>query len=103
MFTARLQAAMIRLATMMTSVMSWIIASRRAVDGLSASTVTGVPWRGKARSRTVRACSIALDEPFVATTTASTGSLASLVSDKRADGHAVDDACELCPSREERK
>ena len=58
MFTARLQAAMMRLATMTTSVMSWIIARRRAVDGSNASTATGVPWKGKARSSAVRARSI---------------------------------------------
>jgi len=33
MFTARLQAAMMRLATITTSVMSWIMERRRVVDG----------------------------------------------------------------------
>jgi hypothetical protein len=46
---------------------------------------------------------MALDDPFVATTTASTGSLATFAADRCADGQTVDDACELCPRRFERK
>ena len=103
MFTARLQAAMMRLATMITSVMSWIIARRRAVDGSSASTATGVPWKGKARSSAVRARSMEPADPSVATTTASTGRRAAFAADRCADGQTVDDACELCPRRFERK
>ena len=82
MFTARLQAAMMRLATMITSVMSWIMARSRAVDGSSASIATGTPWKGKARSRVVRTRSSAPDDPSVATTMASTGSLAAFATDR---------------------
>jgi hypothetical protein len=97
MFTARLQAAMTRLATMTTSVMSSTMARSRAVDGSSASTTTASPWAGNATSSEVRARSIAPGVPSVATTTAATGSLAIWGTDRWADGHSVVDACELAP------
>ena len=103
MFTARLQAAMMRLATTSTSVMSWIMVRRRAVDGSNASTATAVPWKGNARSRVVRARSSVPGDPSVATTTAATGRRAALATDVFADGQTADDACELCPRRCERK
>jgi len=46
---------------------------------------------------------MARDDPFVATTTASTGSLAKFAVDRCADGQTVDDAFEWCPVRFERK
>jgi hypothetical protein len=82
MFTARLQAAMIRLATMITSVMSWIILRRRETSGVFPLTTTGVPLKGKARSSAVRTRSRELDDPSVATTTASAGRLAMLATDR---------------------
>ena len=91
MFTARLQAAMIRLATMTTSVMSWTIARRRETFGVIASTTTGGPRKGNACSSDVRARSRELDDPSVATTTASTGRLAMLATDRWADGQTVED------------
>jgi len=75
MFTARLQAAMIRLATTTTSVMSWTIVRKRETFGVIASTPTGAPRRGKASSSEVRTRSSELDEPSVATATASIGRL----------------------------
>ena len=97
MFTARLQAAMMRLATMTTSVMSWIIVRRRPVDGSNASTATGVPWKGNARSRVVRARSSEPVDPSVATMTASTGRRAALATDRLADGQTVDDSVRVVP------
>src|SRR6202020_748396 len=99
----RLQEAMMRLATMITSVMSWIMVRRRAVDGSKASTATAALWKGKSRSRVVRARSSEPGDPSVATTTASTGRRAALATDIFADGQIVDDACELCPRRREKK
>ena len=99
MLTARLQAAMRKLATMITSVMAWTILRRRAVDGSSDSTATGFPGR----ERPVRAQSVPVPwgtgGPSFATTTASTGSLPMSALDKCAEGQTVDDACELCPVR----
>jgi hypothetical protein len=46
---------------------------------------------------------MALDDPFVATTTASTGSFATSAADRCADGQTVDDGCALCPRRFEKK
>jgi hypothetical protein len=103
MFTARLQAAMMRLATMITSVMSWIIVSRRAFDRSAASTAIGVPWKGQSRSRVVRIRSIAPDDPVVATTSASTGRRAALAADRSAEGQIVEDAFERCQSILEKK
>ena len=103
MFTARLHAAMIRLATMITSVMAWIIVSRRAVEGPSASTVTGVPWSGNARSSSVRTRSTAPEDPFVATTTALMGRDASFVADRFQEGQVVVDTLAVCPRIFERK
>ena len=92
-----------RLATMMMSVMSWIIVRRRAFDGSSDSTPSGCPWKGNARSSVVRTRSSDLEDPSVATTTALTGRRAAFAADRCADGQAVDDACELCPRTFERK
>ena len=103
MFTARLQAAMMRLATMITSVMSWIMARSRAVDGSSASIATGPPWKGKSRSSVVRTRSSEPVVPSVATTMASTGRPAVFAADRWAEGQTVVDACELCPRTWERK
>src|SRR5580700_2167633 len=102
-FTARLHAAMIRLATMITSVMAWIMVSRRAVEGPSASTVTGVPWSGNARSSSVRTRSTAPEDPFVATTTAFTGLDASCVADRFQEGQVVVDALAVCPRTFDKK
>ena len=103
MLTARLHAAMIRLATITTSAMSCTVASRRAVEGSSASTCTDDPWSGKTCSRDVRARSTEPGVPSVATTTASTGSLARSASDTCALGQTVEAAFDWCPRRFERK
>ncbi len=62
---------------MTTPVMSWIIARRRAVDGLSAVTATGVPSKGNTRSSAVRARSMAFIDPLAP-------------EDNRADGETFD-------------
>jgi len=43
------------------------------------------------------------DDPSVATTTASTGSLSTSAADRRARGQTWEEAFDLCPSRLERK
>ena len=57
----------------------------------------------KAMGSVVRARSSEPGDPFVATTTASTGRRAALAAARCEDGQTVDDACELCPRRFERK
>ena len=104
MFTARLQAAMMRLATMITSVMSWIIVRRRAVDGSSDSTADRRSLEGKRPFERGPCPFERARRPVGGDDDRVDGKTAPLfAADRCADGQTVDDACELCPRRFERK